>query len=426
MGDWEYYISFMPMKDLVERVTRLPQVYKSERLQELLQRDLQGRRQTEIRKYLLAQKERFFNALVIGTSGSNLKWQGLPQRKAKINPDLSLGANLRGSQGFIILEGKERLFTLDGQHRVEGIRQALSQEKHDPSLDNEQVAVVLVRGVASTSYFQDKPGFERTRRVFSTLNRYAKLVSTAEIIALDEDDISAIVTRRLVNEYDLFTHKKISIRRTTAIPPSDKISVTSLVMLYKALDFYFGGLLQGEEKRIWSDYKRFRPEDRTIKSFSDKAIEFWDTYCEKFPPLKEAKESQDEEEVAGKYRNEGGGHYLFRPVGLLISAKTVRRLIAFDKISMEKAVTRLARIPVELSKAPWAKLIWDPGNNRIVNDNVNLRAMEKYAYYSLGGNIANLGTKEEPETEQHLKEEIAGLLRMEPTKVTLVKYLDQV
>ena len=48
---------------------------------------------------------------------------------------------------------------------------------------------------------------ERTRRLFTTLNRYAKPVKKSEIIALDEDDIIAIITRELVEKYPLFREK---------------------------------------------------------------------------------------------------------------------------------------------------------------------------------------------------------------------------
>lgn len=65
-------------------------------------------------------------------------------------------------------------------------------------------------------------GKTRTRRIFSTLNRYAKPVGKGDIIALDEDDIVAIITRDLLEEYPLFQNKKILVSQTTFTYMSDE------------------------------------------------------------------------------------------------------------------------------------------------------------------------------------------------------------
>ena len=73
--------------------------------------------------------------------------------------------------------GQEKIFPVDGQHRVEGIRAALL-EKED--LGSETISVMLI-GHQNTA-----EGREKSRRIFSTLNRYVKPVRLGDIIALDE------------------------------------------------------------------------------------------------------------------------------------------------------------------------------------------------------------------------------------------------
>ena len=99
----------------------------------------------------------------------------------------------------------------------------------DPSLGNEEVAVIFV------GHSKDQAGLERTRRLFSTLNRYAKPVSTRDIIALDEDDAVAIVTRRLVDSHPLFSDR-VSLGKTKAVPVTDGINFTSIVALYDCVE----------------------------------------------------------------------------------------------------------------------------------------------------------------------------------------------
>ena len=45
---------------------------------------------------------------------------------------------------------------------------------------------------------------KRLRRIFTVLNRHAKQTTLVENISMDEDDIAAIHTRRLLNEIELF------------------------------------------------------------------------------------------------------------------------------------------------------------------------------------------------------------------------------
>jgi DNA sulfur modification protein DndB len=60
-----------------------------------------------------------------------------------------------------------------------GIKRAVAEST---TLGEEEVIVLFVSHSRSTD------GMERSRRLFTTLNRYAKPVSKMDIIALDEDD----------------------------------------------------------------------------------------------------------------------------------------------------------------------------------------------------------------------------------------------
>jgi DNA sulfur modification protein DndB len=142
MGNWVYYICFLKMRDIAERISIAKEIHSSEALRELLQRQLRGERAKEIKEYLLKQEERFFNALVVGSYGGNPEWYELsidPEDQSESFPEY-----IEGSLGILKLNGSERLFAIDGQHRIAGIREAIAER---PDLGNEEVCVIFVAGV---------------------------------------------------------------------------------------------------------------------------------------------------------------------------------------------------------------------------------------------------------------------------------------
>lgn len=403
MGNWVYYICFLKMRDIAERISIAKEIHSSEALQELLQRQLKGARAREIKEYLLCQKERFFNALVVGSYGGSPRWYEL---SIKPYPGLErLPDYMEGSLGVLQLEGSERLFAIDGQHRIAGIREALDE---DSDLGDDEVCVIFVAGVVQEHRNDDPIGFERTRRLFTTLNRYAKPVGKRDIIALDEDDIVAIVTRRLVEEYPLF-QDKISVKQAKNIPPTDRQSFTTIIALYDALDIFF------MTRRGWKNFKRFRPSDDDIKRYYERAVELWSAFEQHFPPISEMRDSRKEDLVAGKYRNEQGGHLLFRPVGLLVTVRCIRRLCD-DQVRTEEAVERVSKVPMDLNSEPWVNLLWDPVNTRMITAPENQKAAEILLYHAVGGNLSDQDLND-------LKSELAGLLHTDRESVRLPRYV---
>jgi len=410
MGDWVYYISFIKMKDISQRVSRAQLLYSSQTLQELLQRQLSKGRSKEISNYLILQNQRFFNAIVIGTYGGDPKWNEINIKPTRL-AEHRIPQDMEGTFGFLVLDGAEKLFAIDGQHRVEGIRYAIKQ---DPTLENEEVCVILVKGIAAESRARDPEGYERTRRLFTTLNKYGKKVNKKDIIALDEDDAVAIITRRLVEEYPLFLEKKTSISGSTSISPTDKSSVTSINALYDGLNIY----LKSGTNRGWKKFKRFYPGEDKIEELYQKVVELWDCYCEHFPPLKELKDSDPLGENASKYRHRDGGYFLFRPIGLLMSLKVVRHLMDSKDRTLEQAVELVAKAEMDLSKHPWAHLIWNPLNKKMITASVNRRAAEKILAFSLGVDLSLY--KSDPET---LKKEIADIQGKTIEEISLPLYV---
>lgn len=406
MGDWAYYIGFMSMRDIVDRVSVAEDIHVTRSMKDWLQRRL-TQNSKKIAEYLLTQRQRFFNAIVIGAYGGRPKWHELAIGVDK----LAIPRATEGAHGFLELRGDETLFAVDGQHRLKGMQAAIAD---NAELGSEEVGTIFVKGVTATDRGKDPAGFERIRRLFATLNRYAKPVQKRDIIALDEDDVVAIVTRRLVEEHPLFIDKT-AMRATKAVGRGDEHNLTSIVALYDFLDI----CLRDCGAAKWKDYKRFRPPDDEVNSWYGKAVSLWKSMCKRFRPLREIRDSAPADKKALAYRNsETGGHLLFRPVGLLAVARSISHWQR-EGTSAAVAIGRIAQVPMDLSSSPWAGLVWDTVNHRMIPESKQV-VLSKVIFYGSGGDLSVL--KSSPD---RLRRELAGLMNREPPDVRLRKFARQ-
>ena len=400
MGDWVYYITFMSLETVASRVSVVDDIHITRSLKEQLQRALTSNARS-IAQYLQSQQQRFFNAIVVGTYGGSPRWH-----EVEISDGRQIPSTLKGALGFLELRGTEILFAIDGQHRVKGIQLALEENR---GLGNEEVCAIFVKGVTASKRSNDAVGFERTRRLFSTLNRYAKPVRKRDIIALDEDDVIAIVARRLLEEYRLFENR-IAMDATKNISPNDGTNFTSLVALYDALDV----CLQ-DRKQKWKAYKQLRPPESEVNEFYDEGVHFWDTMCRHFKVLRDFRRSR-QKNPARPFRHSNGGNVLFRPIGLLMVARVIADFEWLD-MSRTRAIGRVARVPMVLSRKPWVGLLWDKVNRRMLTAPENQKLARRLLYYGAGGQLSDIGT-----SERRLVDELAGVLHVAPSAVRLRRY----
>lgn len=402
MGDNIYYISFLTLKEVSDRISLAEEIHKNRRLGELIQRQVTNRSMV-IASYLKTQQQRFFNALIIGVYGGAPKWYELSiEQTDRFNPE-DLPSSREGAFGILKLDGRERLFAIDGQHRVAGIKEALKGNELPELADEEVCAIFLAANVTK------KAGLERTRRLFSTLNRYAKPVDMMDIIALDEDDAIAIITRKLMEEYPLFRGHRISVKKGKALSVTDTESFTTITTLYEVNDI----ILADRRGNKWIDFKRFCPSDEELSSYYKRAMDFWNQMVRNFQPLVDVKNGNRGESIAGRYRNREGGHLLFRTIGLLAISKAIKHAIGTSG-SMASWIRKFARAPLELASEPWAGLLWDPIAKVMIVRKENQNTATLLLLYMAGMVIENIGI-----TEYQLKERYASALNRSIDEVEL-------
>ena len=365
MGDWVYYSCLMDIEEISNRVRYAEEIHQNKLLSDMIQRQLKRGRSEQIADYLRTQEERFFNSLVVATYGGSPNWHALSNVRSKAEkPELQdLSDETIGSLGFLTLSGDENLFALDGQHRLAGIKKVvndgLNQNPHD------EVSVIFV------AHQKNNRGLERTRRLFTTLNKTAKPVSKGDIIALDEDDAMAICVRWLIEKTDMFSGKRIAFVASNNMPVKNTTSLTTIGNLYDVLTIIFTNS-NFNLKRTKVELQRARPKDSELEEYFKYAKAFFTKLRNNFPELEDFFGVAENNDVVKKYRGSHGGNALFRPIGLEIFARIIATLT--KDMSLSQAVKLSAKLPRDLCDAPYANLMWDTSTATILNSHkVTLR-----------------------------------------------------
>ena len=395
IGNIVYYTSVFTFQQIVERVKKIDdELHTSKSLRDQLQRNLTENYKS-IKDYILNHNDRFFNALVLAVYDGEPTWNAI---------EVDFKDDTYHTMGFLQLNGEEKIFPVDGQHRVEGIKAAL---KVKPELKDETIAVIFI------GHQKSPAGMEKTRRIFTTLNRYAKPVKLGDIIALDEDDIVAITTRELLESYPLFMGNKISnAKNSKAIPDSDANAFTTLMSLYEChltLYKYFKQKHDNKNKPYSSkeinDSLKLRPNQHTLNAYKSFVTDFWNAFCRSYDGMQEFSNNLNEN-AAIAYRNKSGGLVYFRPIGIesLAHALLITAQRMPDKPLLE-IVAEYANLRYNLADAPWKGVFWSPNNQTMIMGNNPLAVLLLMYMYN-----PDLLTEKEME---RLKKRYADALQLE-------------
>jgi len=346
--------TFRQIADMVKRVDS--ELHTSSSLKEQIQRSLSDNF-VKIKRYVLDRGDHFFNALVLAVYDGQPEWTEI---RYELEDEMFYNV------GVLNLNGKEKIFPVDGQHRVEGIKAALLENN---GLAAETVSVILI------GHSKTPEGMERSRRVFSTLNRYAKPVRLGDIIALDEDDVVAIVTRMQLEKNQLFINDRIKVTNSKSMPVGDKRAFTSLMTLYECHVelfklYHFNGIVSGSQ---FKDFLRTRPDDVVVEGFNTFLTDFWGSMIEVFPEIHNYV-NDDTINAASEYRSaENGGNIFFRPVSLSPFVSAVVRIRASKAdLTWDDVFRRFFNMDRTVSSEPWNKVIWNPINRRMIMRNQTL------------------------------------------------------
>ena len=382
IGVWVYYVSNMTFEQVAQFVSPVnDELHKSSILREMLQRSISDNYK-KIATYIEQQEEKFFNSLVLAVYDGDPQWH-------EVRLDYSDEEEYYDI-GLLELTGEEKIFPVDGQHRVEGIKEVL---KKSCDFNEERIPVVFI------GHKNDDMGMQRARRLFSTLNRYAKPVSKRDIIALDEDDCVAIVSRSLIENYPLFENERIFDAKGKAISESNSTAFTSIITFYECnyelLNLFLlnvdvrnsdGKKVQGGTKA--KEFIRFRPSDEQLFEFEALCTDFWDSLINEIDVMKAY--------VGGpantsEFRNGNGGNLLFRPAALIPFVKAMIAIHKKTGFDFEKISRRMNRLTLDLDTPQWGGVLWDRNNHKMLMN--NHKAVELLLIYYFDSDLLNENEK---------------------------------
>ena len=242
----------MPAMEVVAKV-RIPEEIKGWEdisIEERYQRGLnEGRVKNHIAPYLAEDENRFFGSLLVAVQTStDIEFEPLGDIASKI--PRAYKASTKGA-GFLTLQGDEIMMPIDGQHRLRALKYAIDGKDTSGkdlnfhtvgNLAEEDVTVILFKFDAKVS-----------RMIFSKVNRYAKPTTKAENLITDDDDVVAVITRRIAN--DVIGAGLVNSSSNTL---SDKApEFTTLATLYDCLEC----ILEGQEGKKISKNRRSNEQD---------------------------------------------------------------------------------------------------------------------------------------------------------------------
>ncbi len=359
MGDWFFYVTVLPFKEVSNRVSLTDEIHKDKGLNKMIQRKVSNRTK-DIVEYLNTQDQRFFNSLILGIYGGKPQWQEIDIDVNNADIKEEEVEYLNKTFGILTLNGEEKIFAIDGQHRSKAIKDCL---KENSKLENEEIAVIFV------SHSTTEEGVIRTRRLFSTLNRYAKPVNISEIIALDEEDNCAIVTRNIVEQFSLLKGK-ILFNQNRSINPSNKNAFTNIIVLYDIVKMLLtntsviGIRVSGEDKK---QFTKRRASDNII---IEKQEFIQNIFTELFQKIKSLKEFQTTKNID---RQSNKSSLLFKPIGQNILFSVLK--ISMDNSAKDKTIDFFKNNEFNLNNNIWKKVFLDSETGTIKTD----KNLQKYA-----------------------------------------------
>jgi DNA sulfur modification protein DndB len=360
VGDWGFYISTLSFGQVATYIKAPDEVHERKGLADWIQREAIEPHKEAISEYILSNQSRFLGAIIVGVYGGHPNWAPLDVNFANNILDIDRESQTQSFEklGFLAFSGEEKLFAIDGQHRVEGIKAAIRSDNGAQVLEDEIVVIFIPHDPRTIE------GRQRTRRLFTTVNKKAKQMSKTALIALDEDNGFAVVTRNVIDQHPLFKDKDgfISYTASGALHSSDDLAFTTVISLHEVVkDLFPGSSGVTLTKKQFADK---RPTEQTLAEYTDYIKKFLDTLLE----TRELKRVFIEKKnKAVEYRAKEKNYLLFRPVGQRAFARA-HQVLTKRGYSLKEATKLLHKVEQKVTEEIWHHILWDPVSETMITE----------------------------------------------------------
>lgn len=338
-GKWVFYSTVMTAEQISKRISTAKSIRESNTLDDHLQRELKNN-VNNICKYLLNKEWRMFNSIIVGVFDGVPDWVTFDLKKIdKISSLKEEEANyLSDSMGLLILSGDEKMFAIDGQHRVEAIKCAIKE--NEKTISNDQYPIILV------AHIDNAEGKKRTRRLFADINKKAIKVSSGDLVIIDEEDINAVVARKIYAEYVHFNGGNLISLTSNANLDKDDIShFVNLITLRNISKILKPSKIKTND---WGDDK--------LDSLYEIVVKFFDYVIEGIPIYRNV--FIDKSESIEKYRRINV-NLLFRPIGIKLLARIYSHFSSLGELDYLK--DNINRLDFYLPGSHFDLVMWNQG-----------------------------------------------------------------
>jgi DNA sulfur modification protein DndB len=388
MGSTDYFVATMSARDLAGAAiiaAELPD-WRQWSVFERFQREIDlARVRREMVPYLAKARDRFYSALIVLVYEPkmfefvSLKEFGTQTPKAF--------ETAKDAMGFLTIDGGN-LVVLDGQHRLASLKEI--------TLRGENFEGDYIEDVASDQVcviFIGHESFEKTRRIFNKVNRYAKPTSISDNVITSEDDGSAIVARWLVEDsppLGLLEPKPplrklgpdgepiVEWRKANLTAESEKI--TTLNHLYQTVSIILAanGIKHFDEK-----HRVTRPTDAELKIAYQVAAKWWELALTTLTALKKGMRIPGNIPEMRKFQSEDS--LLFKPNAQIVLFRAAA--ILFEKgLHIDEIFLRMNELSWRSSDEHWRDILVF-GNGHIKTKDGELRLAARFTAYLLGSKL---------------------------------------
>ena len=221
----------------------------------------------------------------------------------------------------------------------------------------------------------DMTWLQRYRRLFSSLNRYARPTNLDTNIIMDEDDLFAIVTRRLITDHKFFrspgpeqdSFRVLTKGKALKTGASYFTSLQTLYAMNRILLMPTGMRQRWGGAKELRTFLQFRPDEAEIDRYYNFASGVWNALLSAIPELEKRPELMRSHDVPKAEADEHQDHLLFWPIGQEMLADVSRSLMDergldedADLASMTAALSPLGELNWDMHSLPWRYLLLVP------------------------------------------------------------------
>jgi len=328
LGNTEYFEATMKVRDLVHAVRPPKDMdgWANFSIEERMQREPDPKRiKAQLAPYLAKNEDRFFGSIIVLVYKGEITFETMSDLMKTIPAAYRQNAQ---RIGFITIDGGT-LIVLDGQHRLLALRMVQQGEvpgDHAAEVVDDEVCVIFITHETDV----------KTRRIFNTVNRYAKQTSRGDNIITSEDDGYAIVSRWLLREteplgkpIDIVNWKSNTLTKRSA-------QITTISAIYETVKL----ILKAHNIDKLSEQER--PSDEDLDTYLSYCSEVWDALLQGIPAYSTA--LADPSKIPAMREDDASTSLLFKPAAQIALVDGLLRAVELADLKMAEAIERASRI----------------------------------------------------------------------------------